>query len=79
MSNDEEEKSEGNMIEVHIKIPKPESPKVVMVHKESPVKAVGDATASKVKKFGSVLEKDAVHAVGQFKRKGIHVKDSRSS
>jgi hypothetical protein len=78
MSNDEES-NDGNMIEVHIKIPKPEPAKVMMVHKDSPTKAVGDATASKVKKFGSELEKDAVNAVSGFKRKGFFVKDSRSS
>jgi len=75
MSNEPDE-----TIEISIKIAKPETPKVMVVpQKASPVKAVGDATASKVKRFGSELEKDAVNAVMAFKRKGIMVKDSRSS
>lgn len=79
MSNDEDKSTDGQMIEVHIKIPRSEPSKTVVVHHESLTKSVGDATASKVKKFGSELEKDAVKAVGHFKRRGINVKDSRSS
>ena len=37
------------------------------------------STTQKVDQFGSELEKDAVHATHEFKRKGISVKDSRSS
>ena len=79
MSNEGPEEKKDDLIHIHIKIAKPDSPKVVVVQHEDKSKAVGDATASKVKKFGSELEKDAVNAVGGFKRKGFFVKDSRSS
>ena len=68
----------GGELEIHldIKIPKPDAPKVVVAQKN---KIIGDTTAAKVKKFGSFLEKDAVHGANTFKRRGISVKDSRAS
>jgi hypothetical protein len=116
MSNDEEEQSQedGEFIEVHLKIPKPEPTIVVapqpptqhisitnVTSVNSPpekvktgvpemdrepkkpelgaMKSSGFSTAKKVEKFGSVLEKDAVQATQDFRRRGFTVKDSRAS
>lgn len=115
MSNEPEETEEPHeFIEVHLKIPKPEAPKVIIpkqephhihitnittVHPpaektktgvpemdrepkpepEGDMKSSGFSTAKKVAKFGSILEKDAVGATQDFKRRGITIKDSRAS